>query len=837
MSDLLDRMSGLSASQRQLLEKVLREKAAARRAAGRIRPRTAEGPVALSFAQQRIWLVDRMQPGSPAYNLPIALRLSGPLDVRALRRALTEIVRRHEALRTVFGESGGEPVQVVHPPAPHALPVVELALPAEARERELLRLAAEDAGRPFRLDRGPLLRSTLLRLGAREHAVLFTMHHVVGDGWSMGVLIREVTELYTAFAAGLPSPLPELDVQYADFALWQREHLSGARLEEMLGFWRHRLEGAPPVLELPTDRPRPPVADPRGAQHATRLGADTVRALKDLTRREGATLFMTLLAGWQAVLGRWAGQDDVVVGSPVAGRTAVQVEPLIGMFVNTLVLRTDLSGDLTARALLARVREGVLEAQGHQDLPFERLVEELAPERSLRHTPLFQVLFALENTQDETLRLGELEMDAIVSAAETTKYDLEMSLSEDEEGIMVQVGYRAGLFEAATAARMTGHFEAILAAMAADPDRRLAEVDLMDAAERERVLAAWNDTAREYPPLPAHLLFAEQAARTPAAVAVLSAAGALTYAELDARAEALAARLRALGVGPEVPVGLCVERTPELVAGVLGIWKAGGAYVPLDPAYPAERLALVARDAALRVVVASRGTAELVPEFGGEVVLCDAQGEHDGVEGAGAVAGCSLFPVPCSLAYVIYTSGSTGTPKGVHVQHGSLSNLLHAARETFGVGAGDVVPVLSSSAFDIWLFETLLPLSVGAAVRLVERERVMDPAGLVAEVADATVLHAVPALMRQIVRETAESAEPRLAGLRRLFVGGEAVPPELLGEMRAVFPSAGAYVTYGPTEAAVLACAYRVPSAGAVEGHRIGTPLGNVRVYVCDAAG
>ncbi|HEU0076632.1 MAG TPA: condensation domain-containing protein, partial [Longimicrobiaceae bacterium] len=429
MSDLLDRMGGLTASQRQLLEKVLREKAAARRAAGRIRPRTEAGPVALSFAQQRLWLVDRMQPGSPAYNLPAALRLRGRLDARALGRALTEIVRRHESLRTVIGMDDGEPVQVVRPPAPHPLPLVDLAaLPAEARERELLRLAAEEIGRPFRLERGPLLRSTLLRQGGRDHAVLLTMHHIVSDGWSMQVLVREVTELYAAFAAGLPSPLPELEVQYADFALWQREHLSGARLEEMLGFWRRRLAGVPPVLELPADRPHPPAADARGGQHTTAMSARTSRALRQLARGEGATLFMTLLAGWQALLGRYAGQDDVVVGSPVAGRMSVQVEELIGMFVNTLVLRTDLSGDPTARALLARVREGVLEAQAHQELPFERLVEELAPERSLRHTPLFQVLFALQNTQEETLRLGELEMKGIDVAAETTKFDLELSL-------------------------------------------------------------------------------------------------------------------------------------------------------------------------------------------------------------------------------------------------------------------------------------------------------------------------------------------------------------------------------------------------------------------------
>ncbi|MEW5925850.1 MAG: amino acid adenylation domain-containing protein [Gemmatimonadota bacterium] len=848
MSDLLERMGGLTTAQRLLLEKVLRDRAAARRAAGSIRPRAEEGPVPLSSAQQRLWLVDRLQPGTAAYNLPAALRLRGRLDARTLEAALGEIVRRHESLRTVFLERGGEPLQAVLPPAPLPLPLVDLgALAEEARERELLRLAGEETARPFDLERGPLLRSALVRLGAREHAVLFTVHHIVSDGWSMGVLVSELSQLYAAFAAGRPSPLPEPEVQYADFALWQREQLSGPRTEELLGFWRRRLEGAPPLLDLPVDRPHPPVADPRGGQHTAQLDLAAARALRELGRREGATLFMTLLAGWQALLARYSGQEDVVVGSPVAGRTSLQVEGLIGMFVNTLVLRTDLSGDPTARELIARVREGVLEAQAHQELPFERLVEELAPERSLRSTPLFQVLFALQNSHDQALRLGELEVDTIDVAPRSTKFDLELSLSEHEGGIEVQVGYRASLFDAATAGRIARQLEALLAAMAADPDRRLSDIDLMGPGEREQVLGAWNATAREYPPLPAHRLFAEQAARTPGAVAVLSGAGSLTYAGLDARAGALAARLRGLGVGPEVPVGLCVERTPEMVAGVLGIWKAGGAYVPLDPAYPAERLALIARDAGLRVVVASDEAAGAVPEFGGVVVTplpptpspARGEGEHDGAEDASAVAvaGCSLFPVPCSLAYVIYTSGSTGTPRGVHVEHRSLSNLLHAGREAFGVRAGDVVPVLASHAFDIWLFEAVLPLTVGAAVRLVERERVMDPAGLAAEVGDATVLHAMPALMRPLAREAAASAGSRFAGLRSVLVGGDLVAPELLAEMREAFPSAEIRVAYGPTEATVLASAHRVPAAGAIGGHRIGAPLGNVRLYVCDALG
>ncbi len=812
--------------------------------------REGGGPVPLSFAQQRLWFIDRMEPGSAAYNMPAGLRLGGQPDGRTLERTLTEVVRRHESLRTVFGERGGEPVQTVLPAAPVRLPVVELGgLAPEARERELRRLAAEEAARPFDLARGPLLRSALLRLGGGESAVLFTLHHVVSDGWSMGVLVNEVSALYAAFAEGRPSPLPELPVQYPDYAVWQRARLTGEVLEAQLAFWRGRLAGAPPVLELPTDRPRPPVPGARGDAVPFLLPDAATRGLRALARGEGTTLFGALLAGFAATLARWSGQDDVVVGTPVAGRTRSELEGLIGFFVNTLALRTELGGDPTLRALVGRARETVLGAQAHQDVPFERLVEELQPERSLQHTPLFQVMLALQNNERGELRLGGLEMAPLGGGAPIARFDLELSLAEEGDRLGGSALFRAALWDRATVARMMDHLRAALEAVAADPDRRLSALELLTGEERAQVLGAWSAVARAYPAAPAHLLFAAAARRAPDAVALVFEGGALTYAGLDARSDALALRLRGLGVGPETPVGLCVERTPEMVVGVLGIWKAGGAYVPLDPAYPTGRLELIARDAALRVVVASAEAAGSVPVLAGEIVMVDGtplppapspargEGEHDGVEADEAVAGCSLFPVPCSLAYVIYTSGSTGTPKGVLVEHGSLSNLLHAAREAFGVGPGDVMPSLASFAFDIWLFEAVLPLTVGATVRLVARERVLDPARLVEEVEDATLLHAVPALMRQLVREVRASPAPRLAGVRRAFVGGDLVPPDLLAEMRAAFPRAAAFVTYGPTEAAVLASSHRVPAEGAAAGHRIGAPLGNVRLYVCDAAG
>ncbi|HEX8275252.1 MAG TPA: amino acid adenylation domain-containing protein, partial [Longimicrobiaceae bacterium] len=842
-----------------LAERIQRLRGEAPGAAAPIPRRAGGGPAPLSFAQRRLWFIDRMEPGSAAYNLPAGLRLGGTPDARTLRRVLAEVVRRHESLRTVFGVEAGEPVQLVLPAGPARLPVVELGgLAPGDRERELRRLAAEEAARPFDLARGPLLRSALLRLGGGESAVLFTMHHVVSDGWSMGVLTGEVSALYAAFAEGRPSPLPELPVQYPDYAEWQRGWLTGEVLETQLAFWRERLAGAPPVLELPTDRPRPPVPAPRGDAVPFLLDGGATAGLRALAQREGTTLFGALLAGFAAVLARWSGQDDVAVGTPIAGRTRSELEGLIGFFVNTLVLRTELGGDPALRALVARARETVLGAQAHQDVPFERLVEELQPERSLQHTPLFQVMLALQNNERGELRLGGMEMAPLGGGAPIARFDLELSLTEDGDRLAGSALFRAALWDRATVARMMEHLRAALATLAAHPDRRLSALELLTGAERARVLEEWNATSRAFPAAPAHLLFADAARRAPDATALAFAGGALTYAELDARSDALALRLRARGVGPEARVGLCVERTPEMVVGVLGIWKAGGAYVPLDPGYPAERLELIARDAGLRMVVASDDAAGSVPEFGGEILALDTphppapsptrgEGEHDSPESGQAVAlhaarepneaGCSLFPVPCSLAYVIYTSGSTGTPKGVLVEHGALANLLHATREAYGVRAGDVMPSLASFAFDIWLFETILPLTVGATARLVERERVMDPARLVEEVGDATLLHAVPALMRQVAAEVRASAEPRLAGVRRAFVGGDLVPPDLLAEMREAFPLAETHVTYGPTEAAVLVSGHRVPARGAIEGHRIGAPLANVRLYVCDALG
>ncbi len=830
-----EQLEKLSPERRALWQKMLDQRSSAKRASpgdSDIPRRGDDGPAPLSFAQQRLWFIHRLDPASPAYNMPQALRLRGAVDVGAMRRSLTEVVRRHEVTRASLVERGGEPVQVVLPNAPFRLPAVDLSgLPAERREAEGIRRIREEGDRPFDLGRGPLLRGLLVRLDPEDWMVQFTMHHVVSDGWSMGVLTREVSALYGAYSRGAESPLPELPIQYADFAVWQRGWLSGAVLDAQLAYWRDKLAGAPPLLELPTDRPRRTLV---GAAEETRpfaLSAGATAALRRLARAEGATLFMTLMAAWQTVLGRYAGVDDVLVGTAIANRTRVELEGLIGFFVNTLVLRTDLSGDPSFLELLKRVRETTLGAYQHQDLPFERLVEELAPERSLLHNPLVQVMFALQNAEAGGLALGDATVEALRGGKSGAKFDVGVSLVEMGAGIRGGLTYRGDLFEAATIDRMSAHFRLLLEGAAADPRCAVSALRLIDPAEERRILEEWNPPRDRPAGALVPRILREQAARTPDAPAASGAGVALSHAELDRRSDRLARVLRSRGVGPETPVAVCLERGPSLLVAVLGVWKAGGAYLPLDPDYPAERLAYVLRDAAVPLLLTDARLAAALPEHGAQAVLLDeVLLEDDGTEDAAPAPEID----PDSLAYVIYTSGSTGRPKGVRVPHRSLLHTLHAAREAFRPAADDRVPVLASFAFDIWLFEAVLPLLAGGSVHLLSREQVLETERLVDELASCTAMHAVPALMRQtaLVLRASGRTLPRM---RRVFVGGDAVPPDLLEEMREVFPAASIHVLYGPTEAAVICAAHESRPTDA-RRQWLGRPLGNAALYVLDPA-
>ncbi|HVR96518.1 MAG TPA: condensation domain-containing protein, partial [Thermoanaerobaculia bacterium] len=579
-----------------------------------IEPVPRRGRLPLSFAQQRFWFLYRMDPESPVYNVPLCLRLRGELRVEALAASLGETARRHEAIRTTFDEFEGEPVQVIAPAGAVPLPVIDLAgLPGPARESEVRRLAAEESRRPFDLVRGPVLRASLVVLGERDHMALLTMHHIASDAWSMGVLMRELATLYGARMAGRPSPLLDPAVQYADFASWQRRWLSGTVLESELGYWRQRLEGAP-VLDLPIDRPRPAVQTFAGETLPFALPAGLSSRLQRLSQGLGATLFMTLLPVFQTLLGRYAGLSEVSVGAPVAGRNRLQTEELIGCFVNTLVLRTDLSGDPGFADLVARVRELSLAAYAHQDLPFERVVQDLHPERDPSRSPLFQVMFSWQNTPLERIDVPGISLEPVTAAHGTAKFDLTLSMAEAGDRLAGALEYNRDLFDGATAARLIGHLETLFAGVAADPLARLSALPLLTPGERQQMLAEWNDTRAPHPlDRPIHELFELQAARTAEAPAVLFEGDGMTYRTLDRRSNQLAHRLRRLGVGPEVRVAVCLARGLDLAVAILGVLKAGGAYIPLDPAYPAERLRFMLEDSDVPVLLTQERLARALP--------------------------------------------------------------------------------------------------------------------------------------------------------------------------------------------------------------------------------
>ena len=545
------------------------------------------------------------------------------------KKTLDIIVARHEVMRTTFASTNGSPVQVIGKSRSVDLPVIDLSeWPVAKREAEIQRLIVEKTQLPFNLSEDLMLRATLLRLGEREHVLLLVTHHIASDGWSSGILSRELTILYEALSIGMPSPLSELPIQYADFAVWQRQWLQGEVLESQLSYWKQQLGGSTAVLELPTDRPRPPVQTFRGARQSTVLPTSLTEALKELSQQEGVTLFMTLLAAFQTLLYRFTSQDDIVVGSPIAGRNRVEIEGLIGFFVNTLVLRTNLSGNPSFRELLSRVREVALGAYAHQDLPFEKLVEELHPERSLSHTPLFQVLFVLQNAQMSAMELQGLTLSPLRVDSETAKFDLSLYMVDTEQGLIGTLEYNTDLFDATTITQMLGHLQTLLEGIVANPEQRLSHLPLLTAAEQHQLLVEWNDTKKIYPQDKClHHLFEVQVERTPDAIAVVSDDMELTYRELNCRANQLAHYLKSMGVMPEVLVGICMERSLEMIVGLLGILKAGGAYLPLDPAYPKEHLAFILEDAQVPVLLTQNRLLQRLPKQGARVVCLDTDWE------------------------------------------------------------------------------------------------------------------------------------------------------------------------------------------------------------------
>ncbi|MES2936877.1 MAG: non-ribosomal peptide synthase/polyketide synthase [Pseudomonadota bacterium] len=794
-------------------------------------PRDAELP--LSFAQQRLWFLDRFEPGTSQYNMPAALRLKGTLHLPALQRTFDAIVGRHESLRTRFEVSAdGQPVQRIDAPAPTLLPLVDLgALPPAAREAETERLARAEAQAPFDLARGPLLRQTLLRLAPEEHVLLVTMHHIVSDGWSLSVLVREVAALYAAHAQGEEaSPLPPLAVQYADYAAWQRQWLQGPVLQRQLDYWRGQLADAPALLALPTDRPRPPVRTHNGASLPFALDAATAAGLGTLCQSQGATLFMGLLAGFSLLLARYSGQRDVSVGSFIANRTRAEVEPLIGFFLNTLVLRTQVEPNDSFTDLLRQVRDTTLQAYAHQHVPFEQLLEALRPQRDTSYSPLFQVMLVLQNLPDQSLSLPGLELEMLELAHDGARFDLTLELFEQPEGgLQGRLEFNTDLFDGETVARLGTRLQELLRALIARPQAPLHAHDILGAQEHRQLLA-WNATRADYPrELTIAQCFEQQVQAQPDATALVFRGEQLSYRALNARANRIAHHLRAQGVGPDVLVGVCLQRGMDTIAAVLGILKAGGAYLPLDADYPPERLGFMLEDAQPRLLLSERAIADRLPAKDVPVLLLDAQASELAVL---PDTDPPATATPRNLAYAMFTSGSTGRPKGVLVEQQGLGNQVSALGRRYGLNREDRVLQFAALSFDMSVEEIFGALLHGAALVLRDDSWLAGPSDFAAlcERNRITVANLPTSFWRLLVT----APDFRLpACMRQVMVGGEAVLP---ADLRAWFaaPSRPAlFNAYGPTEATVNA-AIQQPTDDPASWQSIGAPMANTRIHLLD---
>lgn len=816
-----------------------------------LRPAPRDGRLPLSAGQERLWFLQEMGP-SAAYNLQVGLTIRGTIDVALLQRAVDEVFRRHETLRTTFEAHDGRPFQVVHPPSPYPLETIDLSgADPETRRRQARRVRVEQASEIFRLSESPPIRIALVSLGPDAHELLITQHHIVSDGWSLATLLREVLILYRAYGQGEGSPLPELPIQYADYAVWQREWLNSPMVEAQMDYWRRQLAGLP-TLELPMDRPRPPLQTYAGAIQTLDVPSDVARKLEALGREENATIFAVLLAGFAVLLARYSGQTDLAIGTSNGNRSQVDLEPVLGFFVNTQVLRADLSGDPTVRDIVRRLMRVILEGVEHQDVPFERVVAELQQVRDLSRSPLFQVMFIMQNTPLERLgRSGEesrlteqlglvlsdeimkqdgvpvpaIGGDRVVREDQSSKFDLTLTCVSMPEGLKGSLEYNTDLFDHATIARMLNHLEGIFAAVAETPDLPLSRVPLLPREEEDQLTKHWNDTRRDGPTeVPVHQLFSRQARLTPDGIALRTESGSLSYGRLEERSNALAHSLLESGIGPRDLVAILVDRSCDMVVSLLGVLKAGAAYVPLDPAFPTDRLAFMLEDAAADVLITHRSLLDAVPRSAART-LC-----LDDVDWTARPRGEGLPAVePDDRAYVMYTSGSTGRPKGVEIPHGALTNLLLSMAETPGFSSEDVLLAVTTLSFDIAGLEIFLPLIVGGTTVLVTREVAWDGTAL-AEALDtwsATVMQATPATWRLLLDTGWEGK----SGLKAIC-GGERLSQELANELAA--RTGELWNVYGPTETTIWSTVHRVEAgSGPVS---IGRPIDNTLVYVLDDA-
>ena len=823
MDNVSSRVASLSPDERSAL--VMRLK---RKVAHKIRRREKGIDAPLSLAQQRLWFLHQLDPGSDAYYLPFYYRITGRLDVASLRRGLNEIIRRHEILRTVFRQRDGKVVQSVLPSFDLALPVVDLS-DVSNTEQEVKRLVDAEAARPFDLGEGPLLRVMLLRMSDDEHGFFFVVHHLVMDGWSMDIFMGELLALYEAFSANKPSPLTELSLQYADFATWQREWIMKGVLDEQLAYWKKQLHGDLPMLELPTDHPRPLRMTYRGADDYFIVTQNLTEQLNELSHREGATLFMTLIAALLTLLHRYTGQEGILLGTATAGRNHAEIEKLIGFFINTLVLRTDLSGNPSFCELLGRVREVALGAYEHQDVPFEKLVEELQPERDMSRHPFFQVMVNFQTTESVELRCGGLKLTP-QDPGEQARFDLELHLLLVSEGVIVTLIYNTDLFEKSTIARMMRHFETLLEGIAANPEARLSELPLLTREEQEQ-FREWNQTSSEYEhDKCVQQLVEMQAARQPEAVAVIYGAEQITYRELNTRANQLAHYLRRRGVGPDVRVGVLLERSVELIVALLGILKAGGAYVPLDGDYPKKRLRFMLEDAGVTLLLTRHGQPEVVAQGEAtEVVYLDERSEQLESE---CMENPGVLTTAENLAYVMYTSGSTGQPKGVGVIHRAINRLLRNTNY-IQLQESDCLGQISNAAFDAATFEIWGALLHGAKVVGLEKESVLSPAEFKRAIAEQHIsaMFLTVALFNQVAQTLPDAFAP----MRYLLVGGEACDVQSMRRVAEAGKPQHLLNAYGPTESTTFATWYEVEDVET--GARtipIGQPLSNTEAWILD---
>jgi amino acid adenylation domain-containing protein len=786
-------------------------------------PASAQFAFPTTFAQQRLWFLEQLQPGSTSYLVPWSLRIEGSLNVPALEKSLEEIVRRHEILRTTFQWRDGMPMQIVGSSA-FNLPVLNLSSlhDPEARAAELARA---EARLPIDLEHGPLFRGQLLRISPQLYILLLTTHHITFDGWSRRILIQELSTLYEAFCSGSKSPLNPPELQYADYAVWQRQHFAGAPLEKQLSYWRNQLAGLPASLDLPTDRPRPAVQTFNGGRVPVAFSKDLTERLNAFSRQQGTTLFMTLMAGFQSLLARYSHQDDIAVGIPIANRNRAELEGIIGFFANTLVIRTKLSRDARFKDVLAEVRETALDAYAHQDVPFEKLVEELRPDRNLSQNPLFQVLFSLQNAPRQAFELSGLKLRLVDSGQVAAKFDLSVFLSETADGIQGRFEFNSDLFDLATIQRMIGHYETLLSQAIDSPDLEVSKLRILPPEERSLILHQWNATKAEYPQnLCLHEWIESQAERTPDRVAIVSGQEQVTYRRLNERANQLANFLGRQGVVDESLVGIFLDRSIDMVVSLLAVLKAGGAYIPLDPAYPAERIGFTLEDSGTTLLLTQQSLIDKLPKTAANVVAFDSM---HGTIARQSTANPLVKIEPHNLAYVLYTSGSTGKPKGVQITHTNLVNFLHSMQAEPGLSAQDSLLAVTTLSFDIAGLELYLPLVTGAKIILASRSEASD-ARLIMKLMDArkpTVMQATPATWRMLI----ETGWKGTSGLK-VLCGGEALPGDLTAQL---LPRCSElWNMYGPTETTIWSTIHRVRIASATAP--IGKPIANTTLYILD---